>query len=236
MSNKFFYFGKLSHNLWFIFFTAFFYSLRYILDFMNKKKIQSEFSIFHPFIDIFFMFLSEALSLPLYFYYTYKKNKLIEQKPITSQNNLYQKIIVAGLIIFVTLCDLLVNVFIKFINLLSDVLDHIVSGMFIFIIAGLCLLIFKYKYHRHHLLGIGITYFGLFIDYFIYDDSFKIDDIITILFAICRNSCMAIQDMYEKYIMDKKYVHPLLMLGSEGIIDSNNGNMFAYNRSYRMCN
>ena len=92
------------------------------------------------------MFLSEALSLPLYFYYTYKNNKLIEQKPITSQNNLYQKIIVAGLIIFVTLCDLLVSVFIKFINLLSDVLDHIVSGMFIFIIAGLCLLILKYKY------------------------------------------------------------------------------------------
>ena len=88
----------------------------------------------------------------------------------------------------------------------------------------------------HHFTPGWEENFGLFIDYFIYDDSFKIDDIITILFAICRNSCMAIQDMYEKYIMDKKYVHPLLMLGSEGIIDSNNGNMFAYNRSYRMCN
>ena len=163
------------------------------------------------------MFLTEALAFPIYFYYSKKQRKPVTNKLIQAPNKSNPFIIF--LVILISICDLIHNILDWIPANQSKVILDIFSGLFILMLAGLCILILKYKYHRHHLIGIGIMYTGLFLDSIVYhaDDKEKDSLVFNIVICVFINVSKAFHDVYEKYLMDKLFFEPLLILGLQGV-------------------
>ena len=88
----------------------------------------------------------------------------------------------------------------------------------------LCFFIFKYRLHRHHYFSIGICFiFSIFIVIIKNNNNNDLDnseknnpiEILWYLFFYC---VYASREVYEKWIMEKKYISPYLMLFIEGFI------------------
>lgn len=84
------------------------------------------------------------------------------------------------------------------------------------IIAGLCFIILKYQYHRHHLLSIGLIFLGLVIQMVLA----PINKILInhLIFFILYTILDGFREVLPKYLMEKKYVEPLILIFYEGVI------------------
>lgn len=81
------------------------------------------------------------------------------------------------------------------------------------------MLVLHFKYYKHHLVAIMIIFVGLIIDSIV-NTKYK-EDVNVYLYIVLMFLCSlfeALQDVLEKYLMEKMYVDPLLMLGGEGIV------------------
>ena len=93
--------------------------------------------------------------------------------------------------------------------------NNIFSFLSILIIAGLCFIILKYQYHRHHLLSIGLIFLGLVIQMVLAPiNKILINHLIYILYTILDG----FREVLPKYLMEKKYVEPLILIFYEGVI------------------
>ena len=144
------------------------------------------------------MFLTEALSFPIYYYYSKKSNKQDRSNELMKESN--NNIWSIFFIILISICDLIHNILDWMPANQSKVILDIFSGLFILMLAGLCILILNYKYHRHHVIGIGIMYIGLFLDSIMYhsNDKQKAELLFNIVICVFVNICKAFHDVYEK--------------------------------------
>lgn len=210
------YFGKLSKKYWFIILTAFFYSLRNLLTFEESYKEQFK---KNPFLDIFAKLIGKSLNLILYIIYreTHKKAPS-DLVLIFQEREKCQKIIVPAWFLLMAICNLLISLIIAK-NDPTSVSYSAFVVVNLLVISGFSMLLLKSKYHRHHLLGLGIFFIGLIVKLIIYrNDKLQDTIVLLIVFNSINNIAMGIQEVVEKYIMDKKYIHPLLVIGLEGVL------------------
>ncbi len=94
--------------------------------------------------------------------------------------------------------------------------NNIFSFLSILIIAGLCFIILKYQYHRHHLLSIGLIFLGLVIQMVLA----PINKILInhLIYFILYTILDGFREVLPKYLMEKKYVEPLILIFYEGVI------------------
>ena len=220
MNNKFIYLGTIKKEFWYLIFLALISLAINIVNEIRGKKSEKDDYGSHTMLYLTIMFLTEALAFPIYFYYskTQRKPERVTNELMQAPNKANPFIIF--LVVLISICDLLHNI-LDWVPLnQSKVILDIFSGLFILILAGLCILILKYKYHRHHLIGIGIMYTGLFLDSIVYhaDDKKKSGLLFNIVISVFINVSKAFHDVYEKYLMDKIFFAPLLILGLQGVI------------------
>ena len=97
-------------------------------------------------------------------------------------------------------------------NIIQKIIEILMS-------IGFCILIFKQKLYRHHFILISICiFFSICISITnIFGNKEEVNMArfgITILYYFFSSS----REIYEKWIMDKKFVHPYLLLFFEGLI------------------
>ena len=172
----------------------------------------------HEFIYLFIMYFAETTSLVLY--YIQQKRLVRENKIKVTQNNKSKfNINIFALIILASFLDLFNCICDRLIDSPSHLITNIFKGIIILFVVGLCYLILHIKYYFHHAFAVGIIFLGLAIDSYV-NHEFKdnINIYVYIFITIFNNLFEALIDVLEKYIMEKKYVDPLLMLGGEGVV------------------
>ena len=98
------------------------------------------------------------------------------------------------------------------------ILEKMIQLLFCII---LCLFIFKYKIHRHHYFSIGICFIVSIFIVIIKNNELKDQEENNpneILWFLFFYFVYASREVYEKWIMEKKYVSPYLILFLEGLI------------------
>lgn len=221
MSKDIFYIGELSHKLWYPFLASISYIGIETCDNFEEMTSEADKYSSHPFLYIFATFLSESLALPLYFYHLKTdKRTTIQNTPKENLHKVdYNYIKYILIICLISLCDLGYNSLSWVVLSTSTIIQNTSRGLFILFIALLCMKILDYKYYRHHYIAIGIMTIGYIFESFSnLSSSIQMNVFIVILLRIASNLLEALQDVFEKYLMEKKYVDPLLMLGLEGVI------------------
>ena len=207
-------FGTLSSHFWYIILTSVFYTIRNKLLFEdNYQKIISG----NPLSSIFSKEIGKTFTLILYF--TLWRKKKTSYKNLNQKNHsLSDKLIITALIIIITCSNLLLNI-VSVRGIGSSLLKPAFNGILILIISGLSMLMLNQKYHRHHSLGLGILFIGLIVRYCFSKPPKEINNLsIVFILSLIEMTALAFQEVGEKYLMDKKYFHPLLVLGLEGIV------------------
>ena len=209
------YLGSLSKKLWFIVLSIVLFYIEFLLNILFSNLFNNKF----PTIFIFFSrFIGNIISLPVYYFYRWKnqqkplfKDILLNDKPILT------KLIVIG-IIFLYICFkiMLDLCFIETEYPINIQYNNIFSFLSILIIAGLCFIILKYQYHRHHLLSIGLIFLGLVIQMVLA----PINKILInhLIYFILYTILDGFREVLPKYLMEKKYVEPLILIFYEGVI------------------
>ena len=179
----------------------------------------------HAFLHYFLMFTAEATTIFIYFIQekisTRKENTNTHRPNIPAQteqkNNLNISII--GFIIILSLLDLSNCILDWSTEVESNVYSNVFNAVFILFVVGLCILILNIKYYKHHATAIGIIFIGLIIDSIVnHSYQAEMNIYLYIILMIFCKLFEALQDVIEKYIMETKFVDPLLMLGGEGIV------------------
>ena len=142
---------------------------------------------------------------------------------MVKKERIFSKFIIFGYIFLITLFDFSLCVSdwaIWAIYFSSNFYSNIFRAVLVFLIVGLCYLILKLKYFRHHAIGIALICSGLILDSIINYEKVKteMNHALYILFMLSYSLFEALEDVLEKYVMEKKYVAPLLLLGLEGAI------------------
>ena len=102
-------------------------------------------------------------------------------------------------------------------------LELIIKVLLIVFNTGLSSLILKYKYHKHHLVAVIILLIGVIIFTileFVYNlVNIPNDSIIItqyIFLSILYQLITSLQECFEKYLMEYKFVHPHVIISFEG--------------------
>ena len=102
-------------------------------------------------------------------------------------------------------------------------LELIIKVLLIVFTTGLSSLILKYKYHKHHLVAVIILLIGVIIFTileFVYNlVNIPNDSIIItqyIFLSILYQLITSLQECFEKYLMEYKFVHPHVIISFEG--------------------
>ena len=158
---RYIYFGKLSVKLWFIIFTALFYSIRNLFTF--EESFKEQFSK-NPFLDIFAKQTGKAFHLVLYFIFAEKEhrnNKNITYKGEENESN-FHKLIVPGWVFLMGFCNLMISIIVVK-NSEDSIEYNVCLGVNIILIAIFSKLLLHKKHHRHHLLGLLVFFKGLIV-------------------------------------------------------------------------
>ena len=227
MDNAIFKIGKVTTKFYIPIFTSIISFFLGILNtfqnkFENSKKSHNlPYYGNHPFIHNFFMFLAEAATIFVYLIQeklTDKKNKQAKIKN-EEENTLSKNIIRVLLVILCAVLDLIGSLFDWATTISSNLYSNIFKALFILLIVGLCVLILHLRYYRHHAIGIIIIFIGYIIDTAVnYSYKGKMNIVIYILLMSSSQLFAALQDVVEKYTMEKMFLDPLLMLAGEGFV------------------
>lgn len=99
----------------------------------------------------------------------------------------------------------------------NSLVDCIMKFLFLLFSTLLSIIILKYHYYRHHSLGIIVYCVGFSLFSFVNFQNTSDDIIQLILYSIIGQIITAFKDVVEKYLIDKKYVSPFIVIGFEGI-------------------
>ena len=190
----------------------------------------------HPFVTIAIIFLAESL---IFFFFLISKQRTISQKTkntitplIHANNNKLQilpgkhKIKLLFMILPLSLFEYsstLCSTYLRGKNLsLFDLTNKV---LLIVITTCLSMIILKYKYYKHHLVGIITLFIGVVIFTLLDYISIPVDNkdnntIVTVLLfcflTILYQVITALQECFEKYLMESKFVHPHVIVSLEG--------------------
>jgi len=181
----------------------------------------------HPFFLVLVMFIGESLWIPLFIgeqTYLTRKYGSIDKSPGMKdavEKGLKTKINPMILIIPMLL-DSAATVFlmIAYINIPASIVQMMV-GLVIFVVAILSSVILKTKYHRHHVLGLGILFLGTaFVSVAALlnkDDEDDGDAVFGIIIMVCHVVWKALQYIVEEKLLKSYYLSPFKAVGWQGL-------------------
>ena len=144
-----------------------------------------------------------------------KENTLLEVLPGHNKFSLFIKIIpvcVLDCVSILLLCIMRENKN-SFYELDYKALLIIVTSIFSFFFLN-------FKMYWHHKFGTGLILIGIsvFTGVEIYITTISNEDLLCLFLSVMIQICSGIQETSEKYLIDKKYVSPFMMVAFEGLI------------------
>ncbi len=182
----------------------------------NTKSLNIPFH--HAWFITFLMFISELISLPLY-YIIYDSKK--EEDPKKEENKNKKKINIFQLLI-PPLFDFIGSTLMTFgLIFLSGSIFQMFRGSLIIITFLMSLFYMKNKHNINHYFGITFTVFGLilvgFAAFMTSKDKLHNDSILGIFLILIAQFFAAFQYIYEENIMKNYICHPMQCIGYEGL-------------------
>lgn len=174
----------------------------------------------HSFVNQWMMYLSESCVFICYyikqFYFpinTFPQNK--REKKTFILHHIKFFLILGSLDVLYTMLGFVIddpNASSKVLYLNLCEIIHFFDFVF------LCYLILHYKYYRHHILGCIIIIAGISLNTLFYDEyQLKVPWYSYILISIISNVIESLQKCLEKYLMDKFFYDPFMLVAGEGI-------------------
>ena len=159
------------------------------------------------------------------FYFIQKRNTEQKMKrklkilPKTLKNKI-KSILIIILIVCINFPSTVIQLYI-FQNNFLEFLEKIVNGLSLVFATILCALILNYRYYKHHVVGLcilltGHTLFSVY-DLYVTGENAEFPDMINIILFIALYIWVSVQEVLEKYLMEKHYLSPYLIIGLEGI-------------------
>jgi drug/metabolite transporter (DMT)-like permease len=182
----------------------------------NTKSLNIPFH--HAWFITFLMFISELISLPLY-YIIYDSKK--EEDPKKEENKNKKKINIFQLLI-PPLFDFIGSTLMTFgLIFLSGSIFQMFRGSLIIITFLMSLFYMKNKHNINHYFGITFTVLGLilvgFAAFMTSKDKLHNDSILGIFLILIAQFFAAFQYIYEENIMKNYICHPMQCIGYEGL-------------------
>ena len=167
----------------------------------------------HPIFFLWIMYLAQSVIILLYLYRKYKMRKIHSQK-----KNLPVKQILYLFVIFIF--DLISSLSSSYPYKTSSY-NSIFQSVTLLITMILCKTIIKYNFHKHHYFGVGIYFIGVIIstikDIVDYKKKEDINWIVYIIIRVFPYLFLGFQETFEKYLMEKEFLDPFLMVSIEGL-------------------
>ena len=159
------------------------------------------------------------------FYFIQKRNTEQKMKrklkilPKTLKNKI-KSILIIILIVCINFPSTVIQLYI-FQNNFLEFLEKIVNGLSLVFATILCALILNYRYYKHHVVGLcilltGHTLFSVY-DLYVTGENAEFPDMTNIILFIALYIWVSVQEVLEKYLMEKHYLSPYLIIGLEGI-------------------
>lgn len=223
MVNKSLYCGTITKKILYPIFTILanfcLYVVDYFIDSLEKKRKTNNEAIYgtHEFVDCHFMFMAESVALIFYFITLSrsKGSKIFHEE----QKKLIDWIKLICLMLIVPFLDLSSFISNGITTSSSNLYNNLSLSFYIVMTAILSIMYLDAKFYRHHLIGIGVFVLGLVVNCVVdhkYTGSMYLP---YYLIAITYNQlCYSLQDVFEKYLMEYKFINIYLQLGTEGII------------------
>lgn len=184
-----------------------------------------------PIFQMLVMFFAESLIFFVYLFQRY----LVKDKKSTEYEILpgNQKIKTIFIIVCLSICDASTSI-INEILYTSEIDSYqiIFKALFFVFTIYLCIYMLKFQFYRHHYLGIVIYFIGLIcytlVDYLYKDEEKKENDDETktksstqvwviIIIMVVTQFLGSLLNCTEKYLIDKKYINPFVIISFEGI-------------------
>lgn len=216
-------FGEKSKSLLFPFLMGLFFTIRRMGTVIVTRKIGK-----HPYFSAWQNYIGQLTIIILYFIQNKKSKTTMKtlRMPKVDKKITKYRMLKPLLIAFCTFLDF--NGFVTYILLQSNnkkndkVLEFIYRMISFAVLAVFSMLILKYNYYRHHLLGGVIIVIGTIV--FIFTQSFKFEMLSSdIGYYILQLGLLLFDSLIyiiEKYLMDTIYLSPYLIEGIEGLIGS----------------
>ena len=215
-------FGEKSKSLFFPLLMGLFFTIRRMGTVIVTRKIGR-----HPFFSAWQNYIGQLTIIILYFIQNKKSKttmKTLRMQKVEKKKSKDRWMKPLLLIAFCTFLDF--NGFVAYILLQSNnkkndkVLEFIYRMISFAILAVFSMLILKYNYYRHHLLGGVIIAIGTIV--FIFTQSFQFEMLYSdIGYYILQLGLLLFDSLIyiiEKYLMDTIYLSPYLIEGIEGLI------------------
>lgn len=180
----------------------------------------------HPFFLVWLMFLGEASNIIIYIIqrlrapnkdtHQYDKKLKVNQTGILPRKN---KCTVVLIIICLFILDTTTS-YILFVTRENEVrVELLMKLLSTLLTVFLTILVLKYKYYKHHILGLIIVSVALIsmtiVDVVVYKEEKNSDLLMAILFFLTY-LFSSVQEVFEKYLIDIKFVNPFALLAFEG--------------------
>ena len=180
----------------------------------------------HPFFLVWLMFLGEASNIIIYIIqrlrapnkdtHQYDKKLKVNRTGILPRKN---KCTVVLIIICLFILDTTTS-YILFVTRENEVrVELLMKLLSTLLTVFLTILVLKYKYYKHHILGLIIVSVALIsmtiVDVVIYKKEKNSDLLMAILFFLTY-LFSSVQEVFEKYLIDIKFVNPFALLAFEG--------------------
>ena len=182
----------------------------------NTKSLNLIFH--HAWFTTFLMFISEFISLPLY-YLIYDTKK---EEDIKNEENKNKKKINIFQLLIPPLFDFIGSTLMTFgLIFLSGSIFQMFRGSLIIITFLMSLFYMKNKHNINHYIGISFTVLGLiligFAAFITSKDKLHNDSILGIFLILFAQFFAAFQYIYEENIMKNYICHPMKCIGYEGL-------------------
>ena len=192
----------------------------------EKENYSSIMTLYYMIIITTLMYLSESCILILY--YIQKRNTVRKDDSgmgfLHGKTKTKIKIILIIVILFVVDCtSSFATVYLIGAGIVGFC-EMILKGIVLIAATVLSMIILNYKYYKHHWVGCIIIFIGLIIftcnDFLVNWAKIKTleNSILSIIITVFIGYIWsAFQEVLEKYLMDKMYISPFVVMGLEGI-------------------
>ena len=174
---------------------------------------------------IFLLIITFSEASTLLLYYIQRRNTVqamkgnLELLPGTVKNKIISLLIII-LIVCINFVTTVIQLYI-FQNNFLEFLEKIVNGLSLVVATILCAIILNYRYYKHHVLGLlilltGHTLFSVY-DLLETNEFTKFPKPIYIILFIVLYIWVSVQEVLEKYLMEKQFLSPYSIIGLEGV-------------------
>ena len=187
------------------------------------SNIKGEILGHHPLFYLWIMFFAESFSIISYFLLSFRK-KVQKKRKIVRLS--WIKFLLYSLVLSVM--DFCTTLFHNFYQVGggSALINNLYKILYLLVTIFLTMKFLKYKYYKHNFVGLSILILGIIIhmlfNFFMdkkeekEEENYTIIVIINFAFILVSSTITAFQEVGEKYLMDKRYIDPLLLLSFEG--------------------